>query len=69
MKYMTFWEYCGKEIRNDDWREQIKSEKHFKNEKKAIVMFFNPNMILTKNHNVTMKKVINPLEDTITWKK
>ena len=37
---MTYCEYYDKEIKNDEWREHIISEKHLELEKKYIASFF-----------------------------
>ena len=34
IKYMTYWELCDKEIKNDEWTELISSEKYLELEEK-----------------------------------
>ena len=49
MKCMFFREKCNKEIKNDEWREQIRSEGHLKREGGTFCSFY-------KTSYTTLKK-------------
>ena len=57
MKYMTYCEFRKKEIKNDEWRKHIFSDKHltFEAEKfcKLCDMKYNPSLDADYEHNKT----------------